>query len=698
MSLTPQDRIIDKSNYPIGKILKGTKILAMLKDPETDQWTPFATATSNGLSTSKESMDASNKSQGGWAAALSGQKSWTGSIDGILYHLPDQGISMEKLKNLFDNECSIEFAFTPITHTGESASGCEIDYRLLPYYQGRAVMSSLDFTADNNAGTTFTMGFDGSEELSLEPSPTGYVDMTIDTTLGDGTQSFAIPTASGSQYDMTVDWGDGTNSHITSWDSPEITHTYASAGQYSVLMIGSAESLAFGELDAGVKQKITRVDNFGDLGQSTLEEALTDCTNLQYFYQGSGFESGIETIDMFKGCSSMTECVISSIKTNNADSMFYGCSSLPDLDVSGLDVSSCVTMLYMFRSCSSLTQLDLSTFDTSLVQSLSGMFRDCSSLTSIDISGFNTQNVGTITAAFYGCSSATSIDMSNFDGSSITAASSVFRDCTSLTSMDLSGISFPNLVTLSSPFRNCTSLTSVDMSNMNMPILNAMQSTFMDCTSLTSVDFTGIHIPIVTNLASIFIRCSSLVTVDISPLSSALAPTSFVSMFEDCTSLESIDLSQLNSQSVTAMQSMFSDCRALTSVNLTNFDTSSSENFEKMFNYCSSLTSIDISSFDTSNALITTSMFANCLLLTDITWGTMNFENILFLNTFLNGVPLTVNSYSAFLTNLNTNSPSLPSGKTLNAELCQYDSNAEQDRDEMEINYSWIFDDAGLAP
>lgn len=168
MSLTPADRIIDKSNYDINKAVKGQRLMILYNDGTN--WHAFATATSNGLSCSKDSVDVSNKSQGGWASALSGIKSWSMTCSNIVYEVA--GIDMKSMFELFNKDCAIDVAFSPVTFADDGA-GCtgDIDYTQVGYFLGKANVSGFDLTADNNAGATGELTFEGAGELTYEDAP-----------------------------------------------------------------------------------------------------------------------------------------------------------------------------------------------------------------------------------------------------------------------------------------------------------------------------------------------------------------------------------------------------------------------------------------------------------------------------------------------------------------------------------------------
>jgi len=101
------------------------------------------------------------------------------------------------------------------------------------------------------------------------------------------------------------------------------------------------------------------------------------------------------------------------------------------VSVSGLDVSNCSTLSWMFYGCSSLTFALLS--NTSNVTGMLGLFYDCTSLTSIPL--MDTSSVTSMSQMFYNCESLTSVPLMNT--SSVTSMGSMFFGCKSLTTIPL---------------------------------------------------------------------------------------------------------------------------------------------------------------------------------------------------------------------------------------------------------------------
>ena len=137
-------------------------------------------------------------------------------------------------------------------------------------------------------------------------------------------KTITLPLVENYNYNFTVDWGDGSPiSEITAHDDDDKTHTYEAEGDYNLVIKGTLEAWSFN--NAGDKDKILSVENFGDLGYKNLSGAFHGSTNL------GDFEGGVTSA------------------VTDMSSMFEGATSA-NPDVSGWDVSSVTDMTNLFNN------------------------------------------------------------------------------------------------------------------------------------------------------------------------------------------------------------------------------------------------------------------------------------------------------------------------------------------------------------
>ena len=84
-----------------------------------------------------------------------------------------------------------------------------------------------------------------------------------------------------------VEWGDGTSDTITAWDDPATTHTYASAGAYTVTIYSATGNLtpftgwSFGNTSSDAS-KLLEVKNWGKMQFGETTHQFYMANNLQF--------------------------------------------------------------------------------------------------------------------------------------------------------------------------------------------------------------------------------------------------------------------------------------------------------------------------------------------------------------------------------------------------------------------------------
>ena len=156
-----------------------------------------------------------------------------------------------------------------------------------------------------------------------------------------------LPLLSGGTYNFWIDWGDGSTTNVTSYS--QRTHTYASAGTYTIRATGTVGIWRFA--NGGDKLKILTISSWGKLilGVGTFygcsNVTMSGMTDVPDLSTVTSFQS------TFQGCSNITtvgrinEWNTSTI--TSAIQMFYGCT-LFNSNISNWNVSNITAFNQMF--------------------------------------------------------------------------------------------------------------------------------------------------------------------------------------------------------------------------------------------------------------------------------------------------------------------------------------------------------------
>ena len=256
---------------------------------------------------------------------------------------------------------------------------------------------ALAFLVDNakpalNDGTQYRSLQGGTNRYAYMPDVnTDRMVLRYDTSKEPANNTISIPLAG--TVNVRVEWGDGTwNQYTTSGFK---THTYASAGTYTVEVFGTMTSLdhGTGANTTSNKRKLVACLSFGNLGITNMTRAFRGCSNLAY--APSSLPSGVTNCsEMFRDCTSFNHpgpasWSVSSV--TNMSGMFRGCSAF-NADISRWSTTSATNMTDMFRDCAAFAA-NLSGWSTGSVTTMSGMLLnadayDCS-MASWNLAGLN---------------------------------------------------------------------------------------------------------------------------------------------------------------------------------------------------------------------------------------------------------------------------------------------------------------------
>ena len=336
-------------------------------------------------------------------------------------------------------------------------------------------------------------GMEGDEESTLPASP-----FISEWTVTDG-EDITLPLKEGYNYNFTVNWGDESSSEVTSYDDSDITHTYDTAGTYTVTISGTVEAWYFN--DSGSKDKIISVKNLGDMGWKDLSYAFAECTNLKELYGGN--ISGVTNMkDMFKSNYSLVNLDIRQWDVSNVTDMtgMFDGVSLANPDVSQWDVSNVTDMNNMFL-IASLANPDVSNWNVSNITNMDSMFAGVSSANP-DVSQWNVSNVTNMRSMFY-IASLANPDVSQWNVSNVTNMNGMFNLAFSA-NPDVSQWDVSNVTDMSYMF-NAASSANPDVSHWNVSNITNMEGMFRLATS-ANPDMSRWDFGKVTNMTEMFFQ------------------------------------------------------------------------------------------------------------------------------------------------------------------------------------------------
>ena len=393
-----------------------------------------------------------------------------------------------------------------------------------------------------------------------------------------------LPLISTGTYNFLVDWGDTNQDTITVWNQAETTHTYSSAGTYTITITGICEGFKFN--NAGDILKLLTVESWG-------QKFKLSANGGQFF-----------------GCGNLVINAVDYLKlgtTTDLSQAFRVCTNLTTETIKFNNTSNVTTMWAMFYGCTSFNgSLEYLKTDNCLY--LSDMFGNCASFNK-SVNHFDTSNVTSMQGMFYGCVLYNQ-PISNFDTSSLVNCSSMFNGC----------LAFNQSVS-SIDTKNCTDLYAMFFNNY---VFNQSVSHF-DTSN-------------VTNMTYMFSGCRQF-NQSVSNFDTSLV-TAMVGMFSGCYVFNQ-SVSNFDTSLVSDFYALFNNCRAFNQ-DVSNFDSSLVTNMQYLFNSCYVFNQ-DISGWDFSNVTNMINMLSSAT-----AWSTANYDAFLISadgQTVQSGVQFDCSSY-----------------------------------------------------
>jgi hypothetical protein len=187
-----------------------------------------------------------------------------------------------------------------------------------------------------------------------------------------------LPLVSVGVYNFVVDWGDGTQDTITSWNQPEALHTYTVGGIYTVQLLGTIIDFSFFFTPVSDKNKILSISAWGQL------------------------QFGVNVSSSFSSCVNLNLTAVSDVPDLSLSTDFSNCFSNYSFatinNINQWDMSNVLLLDYMFDNALTFNQ-SMNSWNTSNITSLRGMFNNCLAYNQ-SLNSWDTSNVTDMSQMF----------------------------------------------------------------------------------------------------------------------------------------------------------------------------------------------------------------------------------------------------------------------------------------------------------
>ena len=561
-----------------------------------------------------------------------------------------------------------------------------------------------------------------------------------------------------SEYDFTIDWGDGTLERYTG-DNPTISHTYSGIDATIIAISGTFPAMNAQSNSTSMPQ-LTEVARWGDIVWESMAYMFTNATNLEITAQDvpnldnvSSIEGMFASFGTSKFNSDISGWDVSNI--TNMKLLFAGADAF-NKDVSGWDVGSVTTMESMFAQATSFDQ-NLGAWDIRNVVTFDGEsggsgFMDGTALSTVNYDStllgwadklsvstertvsfgeaqrsilsnqayeklvelgwtFNDGGkVATFTTRWLTTSADETVTIPTGGGEEISDFDFVI-DWGDGTIEKFSGLDDPDPShTYASADTHTVSITGI------FPHMDPVEEGKLDqLVSLESwgtiewekmdrmfawginMEYNATDVPDlskVTDVRGMFFNTPKF-NGDLSDWDVSNVER-MESMFFKAVSFNS-DISSWNVSNVTSMQSMFSEASSF-NADISDWEVSKVTNMARMFREASSFNQ-DLSGWDVDQVTDMGGMFHNATAF-DQDLGDWNITSVEFLSNpplgFLRGTNLSIANYDSLL--IKWSQKNLPSNLTMDVDSTYYSRQAVSSRQRIINQFDWTLNDKGLEP
>jgi len=422
------------------------------------------------------------------------------------------------------------------------------------------------------------MGFGAGIDFWRAPTPVGPEFVSSWKTDNPGTSSstqITLPLVSGGTYNFTVSWGDGTQDTITTWNAAATTHTYPTAGTYTVRITGTITGWRFN--NTGDRQKILNISSWGPLrlgnaggyfyGASNLTITATDVLDL----------TGTTTLSSaFRDCAALTTVPsMNSWNTSavtNLGAMFRD-SALFNQNISSWNTSSVTDMESMFNNANAFNQ-DIGSWNTGSVTTMASMFYGANAFNQ-NIGGWNTGSVTTMASMFFG-TDAFNQNIGSWNTAAVTSMASMFRNANAF-NQNIGGWNTGSVTSMVSMFEQAWAFNQ-NIGSWNTAAVTNMSRMFLEANAFNQ-NIGGWNTAAVTNMSSMF-HGANVFDQNLAGWNTG-GVTTMNRMFFGATAFNG-SIGSWNTASVDNMQEMFDGAEAFNQ-NLGGWSTGAVTNMFEMF-------------------------------------------------------------------------------------------------------------------
>ena len=311
-------------------------------------------------------------------------------------------------------------------------------------------------------------------------------------------ETIFIPTKGGSDatnYDFSINWGDGTVENIMG-DDPNPTHTYDTAGTFTVKITGTFPHFYLNY--NSIRAKLLSVEQWGNIAWESMNSAFGGASNLTINATDVPDLSRVtDMASMFRSATAFNQDIgnWSVDSVTNMDYMFAFANSF-NQDIGGWNVSNVENMSNMFNNARAFNQ-DIGGWNVSGVTNMSYMFWSASAFNQ-DIGGWNVSNVENMSGMFW-IARAFNQDIGGWNVSNVRNMSYMFRSATAF-NQDIGGWNVSGVTNMSYMFRSATAFNQ-DIGGWNVSGVTNMSYMFYFARAFNQ-DIGGWNVSSVKNMES----------------------------------------------------------------------------------------------------------------------------------------------------------------------------------------------------